>query len=97
MTDDATLSAGLREIKRSLEDFVEADACDLLLRAAKRIEEMHEEILHLRIYAPGHRHPHVVTPIKRIGPTDAARYGIKLETEEEFAAWGNPVPNEAEA
>ena len=52
MTADATLSAALRALSSDIAESGDSEACALLERAAKRIDEQHEEILHLRIYAP---------------------------------------------
>ena len=58
------------------------------LRIASRFSEMRdeitrlrEEVVHLRIYAPGQHQAHVVKPIPRIGPTNWAFYGLPDETE----------------
>ena len=94
MTDDATLSAGLRDLARSLEDFVDAETCAMLQRAAKRIDDMHAEILHIRIYAPGLHQAHEIRMAPHVGPTDFAFYGLPVETD--FDTFGHPVPNESE-
>lgn len=59
------------------------------------VARQHEEILHLRIYAPGQHQAHVVKPIPRIGPTDWRFYGLEL-AEADFDSFGYAVPNETE-
>ena len=95
MTADATLSAALRALSSDISDSGDADTCALLLRAAKRIDEMHAEILLLRLFAPGQHQAHVVKTIPRIGPTDWRFYGLEL-AEADFDAFGHPVPNGSE-
>ena len=96
MTDDATLSAALRALLSNLEDFVDAEACALLERAAKRIDEQNAEILRLSIYAPGQHQARAIRMAPHVGPTNWRFYGLEL-AEQDFDTFGNAVPNESEA
>ena len=59
------------------------------------VSRQHDEILHLRIYAPGTHQAHVVKPIPRIAPTNFAFYGMP-DVETDFDTFGKLVPNETE-
>ena len=53
--------------------------------AADRITELEQQVADLSIYKPCQRSntPHV--PVKAIGPCDYAKWGIIIETDDEFA------------
>ena len=46
--------------------------------------ELREQVAHLSLYKPARRTEQKAEPVKRIGPTNFAFYGI-VETDEEFA------------
>ncbi len=48
------------------------------------VEQLRAEIAHLSLYKPARRTEQTPEPVKRIGPTNFAFYGI-VETDEEFA------------
>lgn len=52
-----------------------------LAEARAEVARQHDEILHLRIYAPGRHVANKVVPIKQIAPTDFEFWGIKPDTE----------------
>ena len=60
------------------------------------IKRLHEEVLHLRLYAPGQRTEHVVKTIPRVGETNWRFYGLAL-AEADFDSFGKLVPNETES
>lgn len=52
--------------------------------AADCIERLRAQVAHLSIYKPARRTEQQPEPVKRIGPTNFAFYGI-VETDEDFA------------
>lgn len=59
------------------------------------VARQHDEILHLRMYAPGQRSEHVVKVTPAVGPVNAKFWGLE-EAEKDFDSFGKPVPNESE-
>lgn len=46
------------------------------------IKRLCEEVMHLRIYAPGQHQPHQIRMAPHVGPTDFAAWGITPDTED---------------
>ena len=59
------------------------------------VARQHEEIMHLRMYAPGQREEHKPRPAPVIGPVNWRFWGLE-EAEKDFDSFGKPVPNESE-
>ena len=50
----------------------------------EELRELREQVAHLSLYKPARRTEQKAEPVKRIGPTNFAFFGI-VETDEEFA------------
>lgn len=55
-----------------------------MLELKEEIMALREQVAHLSLYKPARRTEQKQEPVKRIGPTNFAFFGI-IETDEEFA------------
>ncbi len=65
-------------------EHVPHEVVQMQYEAANEIERLREQVAHLSLYKPARRTEQKAEPIKAIGPTNFAFYGI-VETDEEFA------------
>ena len=65
-------------------EHVPHEVVQMQYEAANEIERLRDQVAHLSLYKPARRTEQTPEPVKRIGPTNFAFYGI-VETDEEFA------------
>ena len=65
-------------------EHVPHEVVQMQYEAANEIERLREQVSHLSLYKPARRTEQQPEPVKRIGPTNFAFYGI-VETDEQFA------------
>ena len=76
-------------------EHVPHEVVQMQYEAANEIERLREQVAHLSLYTPARRPEQQQEPVKRIGPTNFAFYGI-VETDEEFAERaGTPYEQDA--
>ena len=65
-------------------EHVPHEVVQMQYEAANEIERLREQVAHLSLYKPARRTEQNAEPIKAIGPTNFAFFGI-VETDEQFA------------
>ena len=65
-------------------EHVPHEVVQMQYEAANEIERLREQVAHLSLYKPARRTEQKAEPIKAIGPTNFAFFGI-VETDEQFA------------
>ena len=76
-------------------EHVPHEVVQMQYEAANEIERLRDQVAHLSLYKPARRTEQKAEPIKAIGPTNFAFFGI-VETDEEFAERaGTPYEQDA--
>ena len=65
-------------------EHVPHEVVQMQYEAANEIERLRDQVAHLSLYKPARRTEQQQEPVKRIGPTNFAFFGI-VETDEDFA------------
>ena len=65
-------------------EHVPHEVVQMQYEAANEIERVRDQVAHLSLYKPARRTEQKAEPIKAIGPTNFAFFGI-VETDEQFA------------
>ena len=65
-------------------EHVPHEVVQMQYEAANEIERLRDQVAHLSLYKPARRTEQKAEPIKAIGPTNFAFFGI-VETDEQFA------------